>query len=189
MGICWVPTTTIVLSFISTISIIIKMWHQNYHGPLLDAGVGVRRSDAAIWLGGGQLLRLQVYSLRFSTPTIKISNQDSPNSCFIENMLYEQRLTVHSQFLLACGEQLHPCYQDNLIEVEVRTKLKKISHRNILEETELWMIWKFAGFKISHDSLLAWWIRTANTNMATFDRTGFEKLSWQFFLLSSVNAY
>ena len=55
-------------------------------------------------------------------------------------MLYEQRLTVHSQFLLACGEQLHPCYQENLIEVEVRTKLKKISHRNILEETELWMI-------------------------------------------------
>jgi len=24
-----------------------------------------------------------------------------------------------SQFLLACGEQLHPCYQDNVIEVEV----------------------------------------------------------------------
>ena len=29
-------------------------------------------------------------------------------------------LTDHSQFLLACGEQLHPCYQDNVIEVEVR---------------------------------------------------------------------
>ena len=49
----------------------------------------------------------------------------------LENILHEQRLTVHSQFLLACGEQLHPCYQENLIEVEVRTKLK-IIHRNIL---------------------------------------------------------
>ena len=55
-------------------------------------------------------------------------------------MLLEQRLTVHSQFLLACGEQLHPCYQENLIEVEVRKKLKKIFHRNILEEMELKMI-------------------------------------------------
>ena len=40
----------------------------------------------------------------------------------------------------------------------------------------LYVFTLFAGFKISHDSLLAWWIRTAITNMATFDRTGFEKL-------------
>ena len=70
-------------------------------------------------------MRLQVYSLRFSPPTIKISP-------FLELMLPEQRLTVHSQFLLACGEQLHPCYQENLIEVEVRTKAEKTYHRNIL---------------------------------------------------------
>ena len=57
----------------------------------------------------------------------------------LENILHEQRLTVHSQFLLACGEQLHPCYQENLIEVEVSTKLK-IIHRNILLEMDVWMI-------------------------------------------------
>ena len=96
----------------------------------------------------------------FHPPIIKINSRNSRDSRlespFLELMLLEQRLTVHSQFLLACGEQLHPCYQDNLIEVEVRKKLKKIFHRNILEEMELKMIRKFSGFKISHDSLLAW---------------------------------
>ena len=96
----------------------------------------------------------------FHPPIIKISSRNSRDSRlespFLELMLLEQRLTVHSQFLLACGEQLHPCYQENLIEVEVRKKLKKIFQRNILEEMELKVIRKFSGFKISHDSLLAW---------------------------------
>ena len=118
------------------------------------------------------------------TPTIKISSRDSGDSwdSRLENILHEQRLTVHSQFLLACGEQLHPCYQENLIEVEVKTKLKKIFHRNVLE---LWTILNCPGFKVSHNTLLAWWIRTAITNMATFDRTGFEKLLWQFLTIVS----
>jgi len=33
--------------------------------------------------------------------------------------LEEVNFCDFSQFLLACGEQLHPCYQENLIEVEV----------------------------------------------------------------------